>query len=339
MTMGRVLVTGATGFIGSHVVAGLMGRPSPIRVLVRRKDDVEKFAKTIEVIQGDVLDYDVLRSAMQDVRVIFHFAGVGSPSSPQDELSRILETNITGTLNVLRAAVEAGAERLIFASSASVYGRLSSTSLSENMVPQPLSVYAVSKLSAEHLCGVTHHAAGLETVALRYFNVYGPGEDRDGLSTKLIPTLLKKLLKNEPITLFGNGFQTRDFVHIDDVVNATIRAADSSGIGHSVINIGSGEMRTVFDVVETISERLGKTATINYEPAREQEIEHSVADVSLASEMLGFSRSVTFSTGIESVIVEQNALAMMAEGRIDGSVTKSRPGADFCDVPHLEPAE
>lgn len=307
------LVTGATGFIGRNLVARLVQLDSIVRVLRRTPRETRSNPFPVVDIVADLSDRAALIDAMEGVDVVYHLAGVGSPSSPEEQYPEIIDTNVTGTLNVLLAAADAGVRRVVAASSASVYGRISSPALSEDMVSQPVSLYAISKQATESMCAMVHHSRGLETVALRYFSVYGPGEDPDGTSTRLIPSLHRRLATHQPIILFGDGKQTRDFVHVDDVVTATIQAGSARALGREVINVGSGHAVSVGDVVSILSKHMETSSEIRFEPERPYEIRHSVANIAKARNLLGFTPERSFSRAMELLASESMADAQQRQ--------------------------
>lgn len=295
------LVTGGTGYIGSHLVKRLIAEGQGVRVLVRDIESNAGDGPNAVVVAASLANVGQLVDAMEGVDVVYHLAGAGSPASGADEYRTIFETNVTGTMNVLTAAVTAGVRRVVLASSASVYGRVSSTALREDMELKPVSPYAISKVTAELLCEMFHREQGLETVALRYFNVYGPGQEEEGPSTKLIPTLVQSLRNGRPITVYGDGSQKRDFVYIDDVVTGTLLAGRAEEIYHRKINIGSGQGVTIQDVITQLAEHMMVAPHIATMPSRPNDVEVSVSDVSLAKQLLKYRPSSHLSYGLAQV--------------------------------------
>lgn len=302
------LVTGATGYIGTHLVQRLLDTHVPTRILQRHHSQAANLhGMQPEIVTAPLEDVDRLTKAMTDITIVYHFAGAGSPSSSLDDYRRIIETNVTGTLNLLTAAVRAGVRRVVLASTAAVYGHVSSAALREDMTPQPMSMYGISKLAAEQLCSMFHNEYGLETVALRYFNVYGPDQDRSGTSTRLIPMLMRLLRSGEPVTLYGNGEQTRDFVYIDDVVAAAVQAGEQQDANRQVVNIGSGTATSLRSAVEMMSDVLNVTPNIRLESRRDKDIMNAVADISLARQHLTYEPCRSFHGGIERTAATHNA--------------------------------
>lgn len=244
-----ILVTGGAGFIGSHIARSLAERGERVRVLDNlssgRSDNLAGIAGEIEVIEGDLRDAEVVARAVDGCEVVYHQAAVPSvPRSVADPRTS-LDAGITGTLNVLLAARDRGARRVVFASSSSIYGDTPVMPKQEDMTPKPLSPYAISKLSAEQLCGVFTRLYGLETVALRYFNVFGPNQDPASEYAAVIPKFIAAVAAGERPTIFGDGEQSRDFTYIANVVDANLRAAAVPEASGRVFNIASGRAITV----------------------------------------------------------------------------------------------
>jgi nucleoside-diphosphate-sugar epimerase len=243
----------------------------------------------VERVEASLANVDRLREAMSGVDVVFHLAGEGSPASPPDDVGRMVETNVTGTFHVLRAASDAGVRRVVFASSAAVYGEIHEDPKREEMTPQPASPYAVSKLAGEQLCTMFHRRGELETVVLRLFNVYGPGQDQPGQRDKFIPRCMASARDGQPIPVRGDGEQTRDYVHVDDVVDAFVRAADRDGAGGQVINVGSGQPLSVLAVIRIVAAALGVEPAITWLPSVEGEVRHATAECRRMRALLGMS--------------------------------------------------
>jgi nucleoside-diphosphate-sugar epimerase len=296
------LVTGGVGFIGSHIVERLLGDGKRVRVL----DNVPEervvagpvFLKDAEVFHGDVRDPEVVERAMHGIETVFHQAAEASvPRSVADPVGTY-EANVTGTLNVLLAARDAGVKRVVFASSSAVYGDSPEMPKVETMLPAPLSPYASSKLAGEDLCKVFTKAYGLEAVALRYFHVYGPRQNPNAAYAAVIPRFLATLSSGEQPVIFGDGEQSRDFVFVDNVVDANLLAATTPGLGGRVYNVASGSAITLNAMLRAMAATLGIAASPQYEPDRAGDVRHSLADISAARTDLGFTPTVSFADGL-----------------------------------------
>jgi UDP-glucose 4-epimerase len=263
--------------------------------------ELEVLGGSIELYRGDVRDEEAVAQAMESVDVVYHLGGIGSPTSPAEMYRQILDVNVIGTENILSAAVNAGASRVVVASSASVYGNSPASPKIEDMRPEPQSIYAASKVASEQLCTVFHERHGLETVALRYFNVYGPGQDRDETSTMVVPSFVRALQSGAPVTLYGDGTQTRDFIFIDDVITGTLNAAMSPEVAGKAINLGSGVPTTIVEVVKTLANAMSTSPQISYASEREHEVRESVADITVARKSLNFAPSTPISSGMRHV--------------------------------------
>ena len=277
------LVTGGAGFIGSHLVTRLIGEGHDVRVFdnfsTGSAENLKPVRDRIALIEGDLRHKDAIRRAVDGVTVVFHQGALSSVQGSIADPHTTLEVNVTGTLNVLEAARDAGCQRVVFASSASVYGDAPGLPKVETMVPRPLSPYAVSKLAGEHLCSVFTRVHGLETVALRYFNVFGPGQDAASPYSGVISRFLLALREGSPPTIYGDGEQTRDFVFVDNVVDANLKAAFTADAAGRVFNIASGHAVTLNRLLATMAALTGGDARAQYEPERPGDIRHSLADI------------------------------------------------------------
>ena len=302
----HVLVTGGAGFIGSHLVEALLERGYAVRVLdnfsTGKRENLDPFRADIELIEGDVRSFQVVREAVAGIDVVLHQAALPSvPRSIADPLTTH-EVNATGTLHVLEASRNAGVRRVVYASSSSVYGDSPELPKHEGMRPNPLSPYAVSKLTGESYCQVFSRVYGLETVALRYFNVFGLRQDPDSPYAAAIPKFIKKMIQDEPPIIYGDGEQSRDFTYIADVVQANLLALTSACDSGLVINCAQSSRTTLNDLVSTLNRILGKALEPIYEAPRRGDIKHSFADISLAVKHLGYSSHVDLHEGLELMI-------------------------------------
>ncbi|MCG6945463.1 MAG: SDR family oxidoreductase [Deltaproteobacteria bacterium] len=301
--MQKCLVTGGAGFIGSNLVERLMGDGVQVRVLDNLTtgvlDNIEPFLEDIDFKQGDVRDLDALQEVMAGVEVVFHQAAVVSvPKSVEDPIEAAM-VNDLGTLYVLEAARRASVRRVVFASSCAVYGDLPQLPKRENMETRPLSPYAASKLHGETYALLYRDLYGLETVCLRYFNVYGPKQDPTSPYSGVISIFMDRAVRGELPTIFGDGEQFRDFVYVADVVQANLLAANRDNIAGAVINLGTGSSVTVNSLWANISQFAG----VGGEPERVEErpgdIRESVADISRARELLAYEPLYSFEEGLK----------------------------------------
>ncbi len=297
----KVLVTGGAGFIGSHLVRGLLARGDAVRVLdnfsTGNRDNLE--GVDIEVVEGELRSYERVHNAMRGIEVVFHLGAMGSvPRSVQDPLTSSA-VNVEGTLNVLLAARDEGARRVVFSSSTSVYGSTRELPTTESTPPDPISPYGVAKLAAERYCvSFSRVYESLESVVLRYFNVYGPRQSPFSQYAAVVPLFVTAIATGEPITIFGDGEQSRDFTYVGNVVDATLKAADAADASGRMFNIASAAPASVNRVAELIGEILGKPVERNYLPPRTGDIRDSWADISAAREVLGWEPKVSLEEGL-----------------------------------------
>lgn len=320
MPNAKYLVTGAAGFIGSHLAEALLNRGESVRVLdnlaTGRESNLALLRERAEVVVGDLRDLDTVRAAVQGVEVVFHQAALASvPRSIADPLAS-LAVNVTGTQHVLLAARDAGVRRVVYASSSSVYGDTPILPKREDMGTKPLSPYAVQKLSAELLCGVFSRVYQLETVALRYFNVFGPRQDPTSQYAAVIPRFLTALLNGQRPTVYGDGEQTRDFTFIANVVQSNLLAAEAPQAVGRAMNIGCGDRISLNQVLKLAGEGLGVAVDAEYTDPRPGDIHDSLADIGLARQLLGYEPTVTFREGLSHTIAALRAESMSA-ARVD----------------------
>jgi UDP-glucose 4-epimerase len=309
----QVLVTGGAGFIGSHLTRALLQRGYQLTVLdnlstgkieniadlLDKKGSESKSSGRINFIQGSITDLPLLHELFHGMDFIFHQAAIPSvPRSIEDPLA-IHEANVTGTLNVLLAARDMNVRKVVFASSSSVYGDTPTLPKVEEMVPNPLSPYAVSKLAGEYYCRVFQQVYGLSTACLRYFNVYGPRQDPDSQYAAVIPLFIQKLYRGEPPIIFGDGEQSRDFTFVKDVAEANILAAESTATG--IFNIGRGERSTINGLAELISEQLQVSVEPLHQEPRQGDVKHSLADITRARQF-GYAPKYSLLDGLKQTI-------------------------------------
>lgn len=305
--MATFLITGGAGFIGSNIAEELIKRGEKVRIIdnfsTGKRENIEEFKDKIELIEGDLKNINDVKRAVEGVDYVLHQAALSSvPRSVEDPLSSNAN-NIDGTLNLLVAAKEAGVKRVVIATSSSVYGNTQVLPKTEDMIPNPLSPYAVTKYVEELYGKVFHNIYGLETVSLRYFNVFGPKQDPDSPYAAVIPKFITKILKGESPVIFGDGEQTRDFTYVANVVEANILAATSENVGHGeVINIACGESISLNQLVKKINEILGTNVKPLYDKPRIGDVKHSLASIEKAKKLLGYRVSVKFEEGLKKTI-------------------------------------
>jgi UDP-glucose 4-epimerase len=301
----RVLVTGGAGFIGSNLVHALLERGDTVRVLdnfaTGIRANLAGLEDDVEVIEGELRSYERVHNAVRGVELVFHQGALPSvPRSIQDPLTTSAVT-IEGTLNVLLAARDENVRRVVFASSSSVYGNSGTLPKAENQQPDPISPYAVAKLAAERYCVSFHRVYGLETVALRYFNVFGPRQNPHSEYAAVVPRFFTAIQEGNAVTIHGDGTQSRDFTYVANVVEANVLAADSEGAGGTVLNVATGRQASVNELAEAIGAALGKPVEKEYLPTRTGDVRDSWADVSEAKRVLGFEPRIGLEEGLRLV--------------------------------------
>jgi UDP-glucose 4-epimerase len=302
----RFLVTGGAGFIGSHIATALADRGGHVHVLdnfsTGRRGNLKHLADRVTLIEGDLTRQDDVAKAVEGVEVVFHQAALASvPRS----VASPLETNeacVTGTVNLLDAARRAGVRRVVYAASSSAYGDQPFSSKREIDPPAPLSPYAAAKLAGELYCQAFAASYGLETVALRYFNVFGPRQDPQSEYSAVIPKFVTRMLAGQRPIIYGDGKQSRDFTYVDNVVAGNLAAADANGIAGRVINVACGRQFTLLDLVAAINRVLRTTIEPVFESPRAGDVYESLADITLARRLLGYEPSVDFDEGLRRSI-------------------------------------
>jgi UDP-N-acetylglucosamine/UDP-N-acetyl-alpha-D-glucosaminouronate 4-epimerase len=302
----RVLVTGGAGFIGSNLVAALLERGDEVRVLdnssTGSRANLAALGRDVDVVEGDLRSYERVHTAVRGAEVVFHQGALGSvPRSVQDPLSSTA-VNVEGTLNVLLAARDEGIRRIVAASSSSVYGDGGTFPRAESQAPNPISPYAVAKLAAERFCVSFTRVYGIETVALRYFNVFGPRQDPSSQYAAVVPRFIRLIADGEPVTVHGDGGQSRDFTYVENVVRANLLAAEAVDAAGRVLNIATGSAETVEALADTIGRLLDRAVEKTYGPAQPGDVRESWADVSAAREAIGYEPLVGFEEGLRRTI-------------------------------------
>jgi len=299
----RVLVTGGAGFIGSNLVRALLARGDDVRVLdnfsTGNRANLEELEQDVELVEGELRSYERVHNAVRGTELVFHLGALGSvPRSVQDPLTSSA-VNVEGALNVMLAARDEGIRRVVFASSSSIYGNQPELPLHESMAPDPISPYGVAKLAAERYCvsfSRVYHS--FEAVVLRYFNVFGPRQDPTSQYAAVVPLFITAIAASEPVTIFDDGEQSRDFTYIDNVVAANLLAADAVNANGRIFNVSAGVPATVNQLAETIGRLLGKPVERRYLPPRPGDLRDSWADVSEARRVLGYEPKVGLEEGL-----------------------------------------
>jgi UDP-glucose 4-epimerase len=302
----RFVVTGGAGFIGSHITEALVNRGDEVVILDNlfsgRIENIRHLVDlpSVTFVNGSVTDQALLLKTCENADGIFHEAAITSvPRSVKDPLASN-ETNVTGTLNVLVAAQKCGIKKIVYASSSSVYGDTPTLPKKEDMVPNPKSPYAITKMTGENYLNVFHELYGMDTVSLRYFNVFGPRQDPNSEYSAVIPKFITKILHHESPVIYGDGSQTRDFSYVKDVVQANMRAMESDAQG--VFNVAYGNRISLIDLARTIMETLGEDLPLNYEAGRAGDIHDSLADISAAQKAFGYAPEYSVITGLKETI-------------------------------------
>ncbi len=302
----KYLVTGGAGFIGSNIVKELLNRGHFVRVIdnfsTGKKENLEEFGDKIEIINGDIRYLNTLLEVMEDIDYVFHEAAL--PSVPRS-VSTPIETNdvnINGTLNVLFAAKETAVKRVVYAGSSSAYGESEVLPKVETMKPAPLSPYAVNKLTGEYYCQVFYRVYGLETVVLRYFNVFGPKQDPSSYYSAVIPKFINLINNGKSPMIFGDGEQSRDFSYIENVVSANLLASKAPKAAGEVFNVACGDRITLNALTEEMKKILKSDVEILHGEDRVGDIKHSLADITKARELLGYEVKVNVIEGLKKTI-------------------------------------
>jgi len=302
----RYLVTGGAGFIGSHIVRRLVGEGELVRVVdnlsTGQSIRLETVRDSIEFVEGDLADERVSDEVVRDVDYVLHQAAVPSVQRSVYDPIGTNRANVTGTLNLLESCRKAGVRRLVYAASSSAYGDTEILPKTEAMSSNPLSPYALQKLVGERYCKLYYELYGLETVSLRYFNVFGPDQDPHSEYSAVIPKFITKLSAKEPITVYGDGEQSRDFTYIENVVEANLLALRAIGVPGNVCNIGCGERITLNYLIRLLEEITGIKAEVNYIAPKAGDVRHSLADIAQAQRLLGYEPKVMVKEGLRRTV-------------------------------------
>jgi len=305
--MAKVLITGVCGFIGSGLARALVAEGASVRGIDNmssgKMENLEGIRSQVELLRADIRDRAAVAAACEGVELVFHEAAIASVAASVADPVGTNESNLDGTLYVLEAARKAGVKRLLYAASAAAYGDDPELPKRETMLPQPISAYAVQKVAGEHYLASYAKVFGLETVALRYFNVFGPRQDPASVYSGVLARFISQMSKGETPTVFGDGSTSRDFVYIDNVVSANLLAARTKAeVSGRVFNVATGRSTTLLQAYEEIKRVVGYTGGINFAPERNGDIRHSLADISLARETFGYEVIADFRYGLEKTI-------------------------------------
>lgn len=304
--MAKYLVTGGAGFIGSNIVEELVRRGEKIRVLdnfvTGKRENIEPFLNKIELVEGDIRDAKVVKEALKGIEFVIHQAALRSVAKSVEDPIATNDVNVFGTLNLLMASKAAGVKRVVYASSSSAYGDVKTFPQKETALPVPISPYGVSKLAAENYCITYAKTFGLETVSLRYFNVFGPRQNPESKYSAAIPAILIKMLNNERPVAEWDGKQSRDFTYVANVVQANLRACVVPKISGEVFNIACGTTNSILDIIRETNKILGLKLKPEYGPKRPGDVRKTRADVSKMKNILGVKKIVGFEEGLKLTI-------------------------------------
>ena len=304
---GITLVTGGAGFIGSHLVAALAQRGARVRIIddlsTGRRENLEGIKGDVDFIHASLLDIAATRRTLEDVEIVFHEAAIPSVPRSVDNPLETHDASVNATFSLLLAARDRKVRRVIYAASSSAYGDQPELPKYEDMRPEPLSPYAVAKLVGEYYCRVFTRVYGLETVSLRYFNVFGPRQDPTSQYSGVISRFVTALIQGQRPVIYGDGEQSRDFTYISNVVDANMRAADSAKAVGQVINVGNGIRVTLNNLVSKLKSLTGRdNIEAEYQDPRKGDVRHSLADISRARELLGYEPRVDLEEGLRLTI-------------------------------------
>lgn len=306
MANNAALVTGGAGFIGSNLVEYLLEKGFKVRVLdnlsTGRLDNIRVFLSDIDFVEGDICDREMVRNAVEGMDYVFHQAALPSVPRSIEDPHTTNKVNVEGTLNLLLEARDAGVKRFVYASSSSVYGNTKAIPKREDMPVFPKSPYALSKYAGERYCQIFNEIYGLETVCLRYFNVFGPRQDPTSQYAAVIPKFIYQIKCGGPVTIYGDGSQSRDFTYVKNVVIANYLAALAPGIDGEVFNIACGKRMTINKLTHFLMNEMGYKVEITYLPGRKGEIMHSQASTEKAKQLLSYKPEVEIEDGLRETM-------------------------------------
>lgn len=304
--MARVLVTGGCGFIGSHLVEALLGRGHQVIVVDNLStgslENIAHILNQVEFYEDDIRNLVAIKRIMRGVDYVYHEAAVSSVMESIADVVRTNGANVSGTVNVLHASCDAEVKRVIYASSSAVYGNTATVPIVEMTHPDAISPYAASKIAGEMYMRAFYHSYGLETISLRYFNVYGPRQKSDSEYAAVIPKFIQTMLKGDLPIIYGDGRQSRDFVYVEDVVTANLLAMDTRNAYGQALNIGSGQSTSIGELFCCLQDIVGAQGEPVFRKMRKGDVKHSWADIDAASNDLGYSPSISFEEGLRSTL-------------------------------------
>ncbi len=312
------LVTGGAGFIGSNIAEALVRRGERVRIFddfsSGKRENLAGFADAVEVLEGDLRDMKAVERAVRGVQGVYHQAALRSVPRSVDSPLPTNEVNVTGTLQLLVACRDAGVRRVVSASSSSVYGANETLPKREDQELLPVSPYAASKLAGEHYCRIFTRLYGLETVSLRYFNVFGPRQDPESQYAAVVPLFIQAALEGRTLTVHGDGMQSRDFTYIDNVVQANLQAMTAPAAVGEALNIACGARYTLMDVIHAIERELGFKVTCAHTPPRAGDVRHTQADIDKARRLIGLAPTVGIEEGMSRTVANLKRLHALRRG-------------------------
>ena len=306
--MSKVLVTGGAGFIGSNLTEALLKQGHRVRVLddfsTGKRENLlyDEAYPSLEMVEGDIRDLAVCQKAIKDIEYVFHQAALPSVQRSVEDPLGSNAVNAQGTLNILLSARDAGVKRVMYASSSSIYGDTPTLPKKEEMPPDPLSPYALQKYIGEQYCRLFYQLYGLETVSLRYFNIFGPKQDPASVYSAVIPRFIDALLKGHPPLIFGDGEQSRDFTYIDNVVHANLLAMSAEHLHGEAINIACGKRVSLNQLLNILKEIVGSKVSPTHEEARKGDVKHSLADINKGKKILNYDPQVGIEMGLKKTV-------------------------------------
>jgi UDP-glucose 4-epimerase len=304
--MSTYLVTGGCGFIGSNIAEHLVAAGEKVRIIdnlsTGNRGNIAGFADKVELIEGDLLDYDTVRRATDGADYVLHQAALPSVQRSVEDPVTATRINVDGTVTLLKACVDSKVKRVVYAASSSAYGDQQALVKTEKLLPMPKSPYAVAKLTGEYFMNAFNDCYGLETVSLRYFNVFGPRQDPNSEYSAVIPQFVTKCLRGESPTIYGDGKQSRDFTYVENNVRGNILAATADDAAGKVMNVACGHSYSLLDLLAEINNILGTNIEPVFAPARKGDVKHSLADISRAQKTIGYEVTVDFHEGLRRTV-------------------------------------
>jgi len=305
-SLSKFMVTGGAGFIGGHITEMLVGMGHEVVVFddlsTGRESNLAAVADKIQIARGDIRDIDALNAAMTGVEFVVHHAAEISVIRSLEDPAFINSVNVDGTLNVLISAKDNGVKRVVFASSSAVYGDTGKTAQREDFLPQPLSPYGATKIAGEYYMSVFNHIYGLETVRLRYFNVFGPRQNPDSQYAAVIPKFISRIINGQELHIYGDGEQTRDFTYVANVVDGVLTACHAPGVSGEVINVATGGRTSLNVLYRALQDLIGARVEPGYAASRAVDVRDSQADITKAQRLLAYRPTVSFAEGLRATV-------------------------------------